>query len=43
MHKLIVFDLDGTFAPIGKGKLEYETTYSFERIGDALEWMKKGL
>jgi len=25
------------------GKLEYETTYSFERIGDALEWMKKGL
>ena len=23
------------------GKLEYETTYSFERIGDALEWLKK--
>lgn len=23
------------------GKLEYETTYLFERIGDALEWLKK--
>ena len=47
LHGFVDFDEGLTLMNVltknAKGKLEYETTYSFERIGDALERLKKGL